>query len=196
MSRFSSGRASGKKKWILSPLIVGSAVLAVSSPAFALGGKIPVLPGNTVPVALGRQISDMRYNENVCQRTSSASLRAGAVAAYAQLYNHMLPELSSVGNTLVVPTIGFYCPQSGVASNITPGSGMAWVPVDKGNTVANLRHNAVTCAQTTDPKEYNAMVYDYNDFAFSPGALQDQLVAAGNTAVVPPIQASFCPTAP
>jgi hypothetical protein len=189
MKRGSSDRRS-HKKWLLTPLAVGGAILMAASPAYAGGGKIPVTSGNTVPIAMGRQLANMRNDERTCQRTTSPNILNAVKVDYRNIQNHASAELAANGNTLVVPSIGFYCAKSGVPSNITPGE--AWVPVEDGNTVANLRHDAVSCVQTADPTERAAVIYDYNINSFAPGTLQDQLTASGNNAVVPPITPTFC----
>jgi hypothetical protein len=169
-----------------------STVLA--SPSYALGGKIPITPGNTVPIETARQMSNMRHDSQQCARTTSLAIRQAVMLDYQAITSHLIPELAAAGNTSVVPTIGWLCPQSGVASNIHPG--MAWVPIEFANALTNARHDAVSCATTLDPIEYAANIYDYNTIAFDPGTLQDRLIAEGNTSIIPPIQATFCPVAP
>ena len=195
-----SGTRGSRSRWLRIPLVASSAALVVgslvmaASPAYAVGGKIPITPGATVPIETARQMSNMYHDAQQCIRTTSPAVRAAVVLDYQTIIEHLIPELAAAGNTLVVPTIGWLCPQSGISSNITPG-GAPWVPIEFSHSFTNARHDAVTCAYTTDPVEYAANVYDYNLFMFAPGTVQDKLIAEGDNAIIPPIK-TFCPVAP
>jgi hypothetical protein len=192
MNKVSSlGRS--RKKWLLSPLIVGGALLALASPALATPTPLPITPGNTVPIAKANEINYMRHMEELCKQTTNMTLFKGAVKDYEVMGAQVASQIAAAGNTLVVPTIGFYCHKSGVPSNITPGT--AYVNVQNGIQMSHLRHDAGTCSITTDLAERKAVILDYNINAFSPGGMQDELIAAGNPAVVPPIH-DLCPAAP
>jgi hypothetical protein len=189
MSKVSS-LGQSRKKWLLSPLIVGGALLGLASPAFATPTPVPLTPGNTVPIAKANEINYMRHAEEVCQQTTSTTIFKGAVLDYKVMAAQVASQIAAAGNTSVVPNIGFYCSRSHVVSNISPGT--AYVNVQNGIQMTHLRHDAGTCLITTSEPERKAVILDYDINAFGPGGMQDELTAAGNPETVPPMSA-LCP---
>src|SRR5580704_1493498 len=80
---FDHGSSRGaSRKWLGVPLIALGLALALAAPASAKGGKIPITPGNDVPVSKGREIAALRYDESTCTHTTSPADRAAAILLY------------------------------------------------------------------------------------------------------------------